>query len=128
MQIFETTLTVTRHDLDELNHVNNIRYVEWVQDIAKAHWQEKASSKIKNNYHWVMLSHYIEYKSAALLNDIIRLKTYIINYEGVKTTRIVEIYNNTNKLLTKSETTWCLINIETNKPARITPEITHLFS
>ena len=38
MQIFETSRIVKTNDLDELNHVNNIRYVEWVQNIAKAHW------------------------------------------------------------------------------------------
>nr|WP_317195010.1 thioesterase family protein [Mariniflexile gromovii] len=127
MATFETTLIVNKNDLDELNHVNNIRYVEWVQDVAKAHWQEKASTKIIKDYHWVMLSHYIEYKSSAFLNDVIKLKTYIINYKGATSTRIVEIYNDTDKLLAKSETTWCLINSETNRPARITPEIIDLF-
>ena len=128
MQTFESTLIVTQNDLDELNHVNNIRYVEWVQDVAKAHWLKNASPKIINDYHWVMLSHYIEYKSPALLNDVIRLKTYVINSEGVTTTRMVEIYNDSDKLLAKSETTWCLINSQTKRPARITPEIMDLFS
>ncbi|MFG6687355.1 acyl-CoA thioesterase [Mariniflexile sp. HNIBRBA6329] len=128
MQTFETTLTVIQKDLDELNHVNNIRYVEWVQDIAKAHWLKNASPKITKEYYWVMLSHYIEYKSSALLNDVIKLKTYVINSEGVTTTRIVEIYNDAEKLLAKSETNWCLISSETKRPARITPEIIDLFS
>lgn len=128
MQTFETTLVVTQNDLDELNHVNNIRYVEWVQDIAKAHWLANASPDIINDYYWVMLSHYIEYKNEALLNDIIKLKTYVINSQGVTITRIVEIYNNSDKLLAKSETTWCLISTETKRPARITPEIIDLFS
>ena len=128
MQTFETTLIVTQNDLDELNHVNNIRYVEWVQDVAKAHWLKHASPKIINDYHWIMLSHYIEYKSPALLNDVITLKTYVINSEGVTTTRMVEIYKDSDTLLAKSETTWCLINSQTKRPARITPEIMDLFS
>lgn len=128
MQTFETTLVVTQNDLDELNHVNNIRYVEWVQDVAKSHWLSNASPEIINNYYWVMLSHYIEYKSEALLNDVIKLKTYVINSEGVTTTRMVEICNSNDKLLAKSETTWCLISNETKRPARIMPEIIDLFS
>ena len=128
MQTFETTLVVTQNDLDELNHVNNIRYVEWVQDVAKSHWLSNASPEIINNYYWVMLSHYIEYKSEALLNDAIKLKTYVINCEGVTTTRMVEICNSNDKLLAKSETTWCLINSQTKRPAQITPEIIDLFS
>ena len=37
MQTFETQLrTVTAKDLDELNHVNNVRYVQWVQDMCQS--------------------------------------------------------------------------------------------
>lgn len=128
MQTFETTLIVTHDDLDELNHVNNIKYVEWVQNIAKAHWHEKATSNIIANYFWVMLSHFIEYKSPALLNDVIKLKTYVIHYKGATCTRVVEICNATDKLLAKSETNWCLIQSKTKRPVRITPEIIELFN
>ena len=38
MTVFEVTHTVISDDLDDLLHVNNVRYVQWVQDIAKAHW------------------------------------------------------------------------------------------
>jgi acyl-CoA thioester hydrolase len=128
MQIFETSRIVKPNDLDELNHVNNIRYVEWVQNIAKAHWLQNASPKIIKDYYWVMLSHCIEYKSAAFLNDNIKLKTYVTKSEGVTSVRIVEISNANNKLLAKSETRWCLISNQTNRPARITAEIIDLFS
>ena len=33
MTSWEQTLTVTDH-LDELQHVNNVQYLQWVQDIA----------------------------------------------------------------------------------------------
>ncbi|MDO7173335.1 acyl-CoA thioesterase [Mariniflexile sp. AS56] len=128
MQTFETSLTVTENDLDELNHVNNIRYVQWVQDIAKAHWLKNASENILKTYHWVMLSHYIEYKGSALLDDVVTIKTYVVDSKGATSMRMVEIYNDAQKLLTKSETSWCLINTKTKRPARITPEIIDLFN
>ena len=37
MTSFEQTLTVTSDHLDELKHVNNVQYLQWVQDIAGAH-------------------------------------------------------------------------------------------
>ena len=128
MQIFETSTIVKPNDLDELNHVNNVRYIEWVQNIAKAHWLQNASQKIIKDYYWVMLSHCIEYKSAAILNDSIKLKTYVTKSEGVTSVRVVEINNSSDKLLAKSETTWCLMSTKTNRPARITAEIIELFS
>ncbi|MBJ6368914.1 acyl-CoA thioesterase [Snuella sedimenti] len=128
MQCYEAILTVTKNDLDDLNHVNNVSYVQWVQNIAKNHWLQKASKSILDTYFWVMVSHFIEYKGEALLNDVIKLKTYITKSEGVKSTRIVEIINErTNELLAKSETTWCLIKSETKKPTRITQDIKNLF-
>lgn len=128
MKVFDSSLTVSQSDLDELNHVNNVKYVEWVQNIAKAHWLNNASQKIIKEYYWVMLSHCIEYKSAAFLNELISLKTYVKKSEGVTSVRIVEMFNENNKLLATSETKWCLVNAKTHKPARITEEIIHLFN
>ena len=128
MQTLEFTLKVTKHDLDALNHVNNVRYVAWVQDIAKQHWMQIASEDITDQYFWVMTNHCIAYKNPALLNDTIHLKTYIKTSEGAISTRIVEISNyNSNQILAKSETKWCLISKKTNRPTRITSEIIELF-
>ncbi|GAA3560059.1 acyl-CoA thioesterase [Snuella lapsa] len=128
MQYYEATLTVNKTDIDDLDHVNNVCYVQWVEDIAKKHWLQNAPKQIQDTYFWVMLSHCIEYKGEAFLNDMIRLKTYISKSEGLTSIRIVEFFNeHTNKLLAKSETTWCLIKSETRKPARITQEIKNLF-
>ena len=89
---------------------------------------DKKVYKIKKNYYWVLLEHQIKYLSPAFLNDRIRLKTYIEKTEGVKSNRVVEIYNlNSNKLLVNSITTWCLVNAKTNKPNRIKDEIRQAF-
>ena len=127
MKVFEKHITVVNDDLDDLNHVNNVRYVQWVNDIAREHWNSWASKNLLENYFWVLISHHIEYKSAAILNDSIRIKTYILKSEGVTSKRIVEMYDDiTNKLLIKSETNWCLISTETKRPARIPQEIINL--
>lgn len=128
MQIYQQQITVTTKDLDHLNHVNNVRYIEWANAIAKAHWEQNASKNIKEKYFWVVLSHTIEYKSSAFLNDVIKLKTYILKTEGAKSTRIVEMYHNkTDKLIAKAETIWCLMNTQTKRPSRITQELAALF-
>lgn len=128
MKTFTSLLTVTEDDLDELNHVNNVRYVQWVQDVAKAHWVAATSEAIRDAYFWIMLTHSITYKSPALLNDVVTLKTYILTTEGVTSTRKVDILNHkTNKLLARSKTTWCFMNSSTMKPNRIPDEISKIF-
>lgn len=128
MHIYTQDKTVSKNDLDQLNHVNNVRYVQWVQDIAEAHWQKRATSNLLKDYFWVLLSHHIIYKSAALLNDKITIQTYVAKSQGVTSTRMVEMrHKQSNKLIVQSETNWCLISVETKKPTRITKDISELF-
>ncbi|MBR9845871.1 MAG: acyl-CoA thioesterase [Algicola sp.] len=128
MLVFEKNIIVSADDLDNRNHVNNVRYVQWVQDIAEDNWIANTSIAIRNDYYWIMLSHHIQYKAEAVLGDHLLLKTYVTKSEGLRSTRMVEIYNqNTNKLLTTSETIWCFMSHKTNKPARITKEVADLF-
>ncbi|WP_026753159.1 thioesterase family protein [Sediminibacter sp. Hel_I_10] len=129
MQSYEKHIVVKQDDIDQRSHVNNVRYVEWVQDIAQEHWESKTDASILDSYYWIMLSHHIQYKAEAILGDVLRVKTFVTKAEGVRSTRQVEVYNkNTNKLLTTSETIWCLMSHKTNKPARITSDIKNLFS
>ena len=129
MQIFEKLVTVTKDDLDELNHVNNVRYVQWVNDVAKDHWHNNANPELLQNYIWVVIKHCIEYKSPAFINDVIKLKTYVTLSKGVTSTRVVEMYNDiTNKLLAKSEIDFCLINSTNNRLTKIPMEISELFN
>ena len=128
MQTFEKIITVTQEDLDQLNHVNNVRYVQWVQDIAKAHWMLRAPNQILDDYFWVLVRHTIDYKNQAVLGDILKLKTYVLNSEGVTSVRMVEIFNaSTNKLLVKSETKWCFMDKKTYRQTRILAEVANLF-
>jgi len=129
MQTFEKHIVVAQEDLDNLNHVNNVRYVQWVQDIAEEHWTSKTTTKIRDAYFWILLKHHIEYKSPAILGDVLKVVTYVPKSQGVRTTRMVEIYDqNTYKLLVSSETTWCFMNAQAKRPARIPQEIVDLFN
>jgi acyl-CoA thioester hydrolase len=128
MKLYKQVIQVNPDDLDEHNHVNNVRYIQWVNDAAKAHWTKMATQNMLNNYFWVLINHQITYKSQAVLDDNILLKTFVKSSEGVTSTRIVEIYNNdSQKLLATSETKWCFMDSKSKKPARLTPEIINLF-
>ncbi|VXC31104.1 acyl-CoA thioesterase [Maribacter litoralis] len=128
MNSFHKEITVSVDDLDDLNHVNNVRYVQWIQDISKEHWQASASSLMQDQVIWVVLSHHIEYKRAAVLNDPIKISTYIDSSSGAKSIRIVEMkHATTNKLLVKSSTEWCLLESKSYRPIRIPDNIKEIF-
>jgi len=129
LKIFKKKIVVSKKHLDDLNHVNNIVYIHWILDIAKRHWESLVSSQTLENYHWVLLDHNIKYLRPALLKDKIKIKTFVEKTAGVKSSRVVEIYNdNSQKLLVSSITNWCLISSKTNKPCRIPKEIVEVFN
>lgn len=128
MKVFEEQIIVRQTDIDNLNHVNNVVYVQWVQDIASAHWETIAPSEIRSKYSWVVLKHAIEYFSPALLNDVLLVKTWVEKSEGVRSERHVEFYNQkTDKLLVRAKTNWCLLDAGTLRPRRIEEDILQLF-
>ncbi|MEK9614659.1 MAG: acyl-CoA thioesterase [Flavobacteriaceae bacterium] len=126
MKPFTLERTVLPEHLDELNHVNNIQYLQWVQEAAKAHWEALTSGCTDEFEIWVVRSHHIEYKKAAQLNDVLTLTTYVKDSSGFLSERIVEVsLKSNNRLLARCSTQWCYLNKASNKLERI-PEKVHL--
>ena len=122
MSVFETNYTVVTSNIDELNHVNNVVYLQWIQDIANLHWNELKQGVDTAAYVWVVIRHEIDYLNQALLGDTLLAKTWVGKTAGLKSIRHVEFYRN-NKLLVKAQTTFCLLHAKSLKPMRITDEI-----
>jgi len=118
---------VSTEEIDDLDHVNNVVYVQWANDIAVKHWLDVATEKILETYDWVMTKHCIEYKRAAVLGDEILVKTQVGRATNVRYERFIEIYNKeTMKLLVKTVSDWCAID-KSGKPVRISQELRDLF-
>ena len=77
LPIFTKSRTVSREEIDDLDHVNNVVYVQWANDIAVDHWLSVASQNMLDSYDWVMIKHCIEYKKSAILGDVILIKTQV---------------------------------------------------
>ncbi|MDC6351709.1 acyl-CoA thioesterase [Zeaxanthinibacter sp. PT1] len=128
MQRFTQSHTVIEDDLDDLQHVNNVRYVQWIQDISKNHWLSVAPPALLDRVIWVVVNHNITYKSAAKLGDRIRMETYIKSARGALSERVVEMYlEEGNELLVESLTKWCMLDPASLKPARIGIDVQNLF-
>jgi acyl-CoA thioester hydrolase len=127
-EIFESTLTVGKEDLDENQHVNNVRYVQWIQDVAKAHWNKRADEEFQEDYFWVVVRHEIDYKRQAFLDDELLIQTFVGEHTHVTSIRHVNILNKkTNKLLIQAKSTWCLMDSKTKKPVKISEEMLRVF-
>ncbi|MFT0715438.1 acyl-CoA thioesterase [Flagellimonas lutimaris] len=128
MKTYSEVFDVVPNDLDDLNHVNNIRYVEWIQDISKKHWSAVTTGDVQKSMIWVVRNHNITYHKSAVLGNTIAISTYIKSNKGPISTRVVEIKNKkTDELLVKSVTEWCLLDAKTFRPKRVPAEIQDLF-
>jgi len=113
---------VQKEHIDGLSHVNNVVYLQWVNDISEKHWNQLAGTHLKNKYFWVVLRHELDYLNQAVLNDVLTLRTWVGASEGVKSVRHVEIYKE-ETLLLRAASTWCLIDARTLRPTRIKSDI-----
>ena len=122
MTPFEIEMIVSEKDIDHLNHVNNVVYLQWVQDIATKHWNQLKEGHDTSNYVWVVIRHELDYSGQATLNDVIKIKTWVGETTGIKSIRHVAFYKG-ERLLVKAKTFWCLVDAKTLRPRRITGEI-----
>ncbi|MES2513084.1 MAG: thioesterase family protein [Bacteroidota bacterium] len=127
-KIFEYPLTVQPVDIDEQGHVNNISYLKWVQDVAIAHWNSVAPKEMNELYMWVVSRHEIDYLKQAFIDTKLIAKTWVVEPEGAKSFRYVDICDSeTGTLIAKIKTTWYLLDFKTKKPKRIDATIVSIF-
>lgn len=116
--IFELKIKVKSEDIDDLNHVNNVVYVQWMDKVAFEHWAFLTKNNPLPEYVWVVLKHEIEYLKQAVLDDDIIVKTWVGETEGFKSERLMEFYRD-NQLLVKAKTVWGMLDAKSYKPCRI---------
>lgn len=126
MEVFEKTIVVSEEHLDELNHVNNVVFLQWVQDISKEHWLSKTNEEINSKMYWVVRNHHLEYKRQVFLGEQIQVRTFVTNYKGPFSERVVEIYCD-DRLAVKATSNWCLLNRENDRPMKVSEELQRLF-
>ncbi len=127
MQSFSHSFKVDADDVDVQGHVNNVTYLRWVQDVAVAHWLAVSDESIRERYTWVVTRHEIDYKREALEDDELTARTWVGKRTRVTWVRHTEIRRG-DQLLAEAKTIWCLLDLESRRPARITQEIEDLLS
>ena len=128
MNTFKKRITVADGDLDDLEHVNNIRYLEWVQEISRAHWDKLSQSRWDGRYLWVVRSHHITYHQPALLGQTILLTTYVPEARGPISRRKVDMtLEESGRSIAECLTEWVLLDANTGRATRIPEEIQKVF-
>lgn len=109
---------VTPDMIDGNQHVNNVVYVQWMQNVALAHSSEcgGAAAADAAGGAWVARSHHIEYLKAALPGDHIAACTWITETTKVRSRRRYEFRRaGDGALLARGETEWVFIDSSTGR-------------
>lgn len=121
---FEMRLTVSAADIDALDHVNNVVYLRWVQDVATAHWLAVAPDALRASLLWVVLRHEIDYKRPAHEGEVIVLHTWVGEATRRRFVRHTEARRaGDQRLLVRARTLWCPIDRETRKAVAVGPDV-----
>ena len=126
--IFEMPVSVLSTDIDGQNHVNNIVYLRWVQEVAIAHWNSLAPADAQEAIGWVVLRHEIDYKAPAVPGDELLLRTWVGKASRLSFERFTQIAHADGRVLAEARTLWCPIDPKTGRPTRVSPEVRSRFS
>ena len=126
---FELDISIKPDDIDELDHVNNVVYLSWVQDVGVAHWVFLTTPAHRAQYMWVALRHEIDYAAQAFLGDAIMARTWTGTARGLRYPRHTEIIRRDDgKVLARAVTYWCPLDRASGRPARLPAELAAYFA
>ena len=118
------TFTALPAQIDELGHVNNAVWVQWLQDIATAHWAAVAPAAHQAAYVWVVTRHEIDYRGNIAVGQSVTATTWIPDPpKGAQFDRCVEFVDAAGKAIVRARSTWALIDRASGRLHRVLPEI-----
>ena len=126
--IFTYSFTVPESVIDENGHVNNVAYVQWMQDAAIRHAQSVTEYKPPENSTWYAREHRIEYLLPAFLGEEIEVRTWLSEVKRVRAHRRYEfIRKSDGKVIAKGETEWVYMDAKTGRPIAIPSGVEEFF-
>jgi acyl-CoA thioester hydrolase len=118
--IFEMTFTAQLEHIDELGHVNNAVWVQWMEQVAVAHWRSVADPEHQDDYFWVVVRHEIDYLRAVLEGERIIAKTRVGDApQGARFDRHIEFLGADGKPRVRARTQWAIIDKALGRPIRV---------
>lgn len=128
--VYQFEIQVGPEVVDDNRHVNNVAYVQWMQEAAIRHATAvgcTAATKALGAI-WVARSHHIEYLHPAFAGDVIKVMTWVVNFRKVRSLRRYRFVRASDvATLAQGETDWVFVDAQTGRPRAVPPEIEQSF-
>lgn len=131
MKVYKHNITVSEENIDAIGHVNNVQYIQWMQDAAIQHSNNTGCTKLTEveGAAWVVRTHNIEYFRPAYANDQITVLTWVSNFRKVRSLRKYKFIRDSDEaILAKGETDWVFVDVNNGKPLRIPSDVMNTFT
>ena len=126
---YKKTIIVLREHLDAINHVNNVVYVQWMQDIAVEHWNSVATDTLKQELLWMIKRHEVDYFNQAFLGDELTMETWTGDFTNVTWKRHYQIIRPAdNKKIISASSIWIPFERKTQRPRRVDDALIMMFA
>ncbi len=115
--------------IDENGHVNNVAYVQWMQDMAVEHYSSIGGIQAQGpEATWVVREHKIEYLLPAFAGEEIEMRTWVENIRRARSLRKYEFVRTVDgKTLVRGETDWVFVDTRTGFPRAVPEEVSRVF-
>lgn len=120
---FRRDFTATAADIDELGHVNNAVWVQWIQAISVGHWEAVAPPEHQAAHVWVVTRHEVDYRGNVGLGETVVGETWVDGEpKGARFARQIRFTGADGKVKVEAVSTWALLDRATGRLLRIRPE------
>jgi acyl-CoA thioester hydrolase len=129
--IFTKRFVVPPEAIDANRHVNNLAYLQWMQDVAIEHsaalgWP--IERYISTGGTWVARSHFIEYLRPAFEGEALALHTWVSAAGSRSAVRHYATVREPDRtLLARAETNWVYVTLATGRPAVVPDDLLNAF-
>jgi acyl-CoA thioester hydrolase len=120
-------LVVPASAIDINGHVNNVQYVQWMQEAAIIHstrlgWPTERYLALGRT--WIIRSHTIEYFHSAYAGETIHILTWVAEFQKIRSLRKYKFYRPTDgTVLAKAATLFIFCDLHTGRPVSIPQEV-----
>ena len=124
MSSYTRTFVAEPQHIDELGHVNNTVWVQWIQDMAVGHWESLATPEQQAAYIWVVTRHEIDYRGNVTAGQTVTAKTWLNEPpRGARFDRYVSFTGVDGKLRVEAKSTWALIDRASGRLLRVPADL-----
>ena len=127
-RVYSRSFIIPNDAIDENGHVNNVAYVQWMQDVAIEHYGTAGGIAAQGaGTTWVVRQHRIKYFLPAFAGEEIEIRTWVENIRRARSLRKYEFVSKSDgRTLVEGETDWVFVDVKTGRPRLIPEEVSQV--